>query len=197
MGNANFQEAKVPSMDKIEPYNIYVGNELAAQDREMLQINGITHILVAARGLGQAFPNDFQYLCFDLVDKKEENIEQYFLKAYQFIEKAGAEGSILVHCEKGKSRSTAIVIGYLMMKNKHIRLRDAYDLVRQYRNIAQPNVGFMLELENLERIITERPDINFDDLTEEEYQEILISSRAITFHQKPPNFFNSRRDQNG
>ena len=58
-------QAKVPSMDKIETYNIYVGNELAARDRRMLQQNRITHILVVASGLSQASPNDFQYISFD------------------------------------------------------------------------------------------------------------------------------------
>ncbi|EEA07375.1 dual specificity phosphatase, catalytic domain-containing protein [Cryptosporidium muris RN66] len=52
---------------------------------------------------------------------------------------------ILVHCQEGVSRSSSIVIGYLMWKKK----KSFYDMsehVRACRSISSPNIGFTYQL---------------------------------------------------
>ncbi|KAL7067889.1 dual specificity phosphatase, catalytic domain-containing protein [Cryptosporidium serpentis] len=52
---------------------------------------------------------------------------------------------ILIHCQEGVSRSSSIVIGYLMWKKK----KSFYDIsehVRACRSISSPNIGFTYQL---------------------------------------------------
>lgn len=53
--------------------------------------------------------------------------------------------NVLVHCSSGVSRSSTIVIAYLMNK-QGMTLRDAYRYVYERRNIILPGIGFFREL---------------------------------------------------
>lgn len=48
----------------------------------------------------------------------KENLLQYFDKAVNFIEQAMKDTNVLVHCMAGISRSTTIVVAYLMKVHK-------------------------------------------------------------------------------
>ena len=52
----------------------------------------------------------------------------------------------------GKSRSTSFVIAYLM-KIKKMNLNIALDFVRNCRKIASPNVSFIKQLKDYEKIL--------------------------------------------
>jgi len=56
---------------------------------------------------------------------------------------------VLVNCFAGVSRSTTIVIAYLMYKNKW-SVYDAISYVRCKRFIIEPNYGFICQLYNME-----------------------------------------------
>jgi protein-tyrosine phosphatase len=56
------------------------------------------------------------------------------------------QGKILVHCLAGVSRSATIVIAYLM-KTQNLPFEQAYEVVRQKREFANPNQGFRKQLE--------------------------------------------------
>jgi protein-tyrosine phosphatase len=59
----------------------------------------------------------YEYLRIAVYDVNNEEIEEYFEAAYNFIEKAFAEGhKVLVHCYAGMSRSPTIVASYMMRK---------------------------------------------------------------------------------
>jgi len=47
----------------------------------------------------------------------------------------------------GKSRSVTVVVAYLLRQYPHHTVESALDLVRQTRPIAEPNEGFMEQLE--------------------------------------------------
>lgn len=55
----------------------------------------------------------------------------------------------------GVSRSASTVIAYAM-KDYSWSLEKAYNFVKQKRNIAQPNAGFMRQLEEYEGILDAR-----------------------------------------
>ena len=60
-----------------------------------------------------------------------------------FIDRArAANSSVLVHCVAGISRSSTIVIAYLMKREK-MTLKDAYAYVKSKRTIIRPNQGFL------------------------------------------------------
>lgn len=72
---------------------------------------------------------------------------------------AGGPGAVLVHCAMGKSRSVSAIVAYLLWKHPHRfgrsdpstpprrAVTQAVNWVRQTRPIAEPNDGFMEQLE--------------------------------------------------
>lgn len=59
--------------------------------------------------------------------------------------------NVYVHCHAGISRSSAVVIAYLIEYHDYT-LEDAMDYVRRYRPKIQPNWGFMRMLENWKKV---------------------------------------------
>ncbi|RNA37396.1 dual specificity phosphatase [Brachionus plicatilis] len=59
-------------------------------------------------------------------------------------------GRVLVHCMLGVSRSTSLVLAYLM-KYKNMSLKSAYDLAASRRPCARPNPGFWRQLVDYEK----------------------------------------------
>jgi protein-tyrosine phosphatase len=59
---------------------------------------------------------------------------------------------VLVNCFAGVSRSTTIVIAYLMYKNKW-NVQDTITFVRSKRNIINPNFGFICQLYKLQDML--------------------------------------------
>ena len=57
---------------------------------------------------------------------------------------------MLVHCVGGVSRSSTVVIAYLMLKNGY-SLNEAYDVVKAKKSNISPNFNFMQQLLDFER----------------------------------------------
>nr|CCC93380.1 putative serine/threonine protein phosphatase [Trypanosoma congolense IL3000] len=106
---------------------IFVGNAIAAHDREFISLNKITHIINCAGGeLSDLFMNDgVKYLTFPwkdpvgsvctavMFDSAEENIK----RTVKFIDEALDAGDcVLVHSQFGLSRSPALVAAYMVVK---------------------------------------------------------------------------------
>ena len=74
---------------------------------------------------------------------------------FSFICIASSDTPIYVHCQAGKSRSVATVIGYLIQEH-HWPLKKAYDHVVERRRCMSPNIGFVSQLIMLEERILGR-----------------------------------------
>nr|XP_027204733.1 MAP kinase phosphatase with leucine-rich repeats protein 3-like [Dermatophagoides pteronyssinus] len=147
----------------IEPYdevypNIFLGDSTTALCIHLLKRLGITHVLNAAcgrqRNLGlvntsESFYRNAQieFMGIEALDMSSFPLYQHFQSAANFIEMAvdkTPNGKILVHCGEGISRSSTLVIAYLMLK-KSMTVTDAIRSIVKYRNIL-PNQGFLLQL---------------------------------------------------
>lgn len=62
------------------------------------------------------------------------------------------DGKVLVHCRAGISRSATICIAYLMVHNS-LTLDQAFDFIREKRKIISPNMNFMQQLFEFERML--------------------------------------------
>lgn len=63
------------------------------------------------------FPETIEYKKIEIYDSMGSNIRSHFDEAYDFIEDAIENGgTVFVHCVMGMSRSSTIVISYLMRK---------------------------------------------------------------------------------
>ena len=60
-----------------------------------------------------------------------------------------SNGKVLVHCQAGISRSSTIVIAYLM-KKKGISLETAFRETKKIRSIVEPNILFYSQLYEFE-----------------------------------------------
>lgn len=55
-------------------------------------------------------------------------------------------GAVLVHCVQGMSRSASVIAAYLIC-TRGCSVREAVDYVKSRSSTAQPNVGFMAQLQ--------------------------------------------------
>src|SRR6266542_3616513 len=92
-----------------------------------------------------------KYLRIDIADDPSSNIYAHFRKCIDFIENTkSTNGSIYVHCQAGISRSVTIITAYLMFSQK-ISYKQALDLVKEKRQNAKPNRGFIEQLRKFEK----------------------------------------------
>ena len=79
-------------------------------------------------------------------DGENDDISVYFDEVSDKIEENAQNGcKTLVHCMAGASRSTSLVLAYLM-KYEKINLKNAFISVKKRRETARPNVGFWEQL---------------------------------------------------
>ncbi len=129
---------------------LYLGNWENSKDLDHLQKIGITHICNMAKEIKHEHDPRFKYLEISLEDVIDENISKYFDITNEHIDNVLKQNEkILVHCIMGISRSTTIVIAYLMNHFK-LSLHEAYDFVKEKRPIISPNVGFINQLKDYE-----------------------------------------------
>lgn len=143
---------KIALFDKIcsEITNyLYLGSDSIAQDFNTLNQFGITHILNCAATICKNYhPDKFQYKELYLFDGTRENISCLFYEVLEFLEDAiSSGGKVFVHCHQGISRSSAMVILYLMWKDKR-EYQFTHERVKAIRDVANPNAGFTCQLLN-------------------------------------------------
>ncbi|KAK3385630.1 protein-tyrosine phosphatase-like protein [Podospora didyma] len=148
---------------------LFVGGIFGLNKASLLEQTKVTHILsVIKYSLNpdeDAFRN-VEHLSVDLDDMEDVDILVHLPKMVRFIERGlypdGSKepsGAVLVHCHMGKSRSVSAIIAYLLWKHPHRfgrsdpatkaseAVAQALQWVRETRPIAEPNDGFMRQLE--------------------------------------------------
>ena len=134
---------------EIIPNKLYLGNNESAKNLEILQKHNITSILICGYFLSEFFPGQFIYKTLEIQDNEYEIIINSLIKGIDFIE---SNKTILVHCREGISRSSTIVIGYIMYKEKKSYI-EAENFVREKKDDIKPNENFVKQLKEFEDII--------------------------------------------
>ena len=135
--------------NEIIPNKLYIGNNESAKNLEILKKHQITSILICGYFLSEFFPGQFIYKTLEIQDNEYEIIINSLIKGIEFIEK---NETILVHCRQGISRSSAIVIAYIMYKEKK-SYDEAENFVRTKKSDINPNENFVKQLKEFEDII--------------------------------------------
>uniref|UniRef100_U3JSF7 Dual specificity protein phosphatase 15 n=1 Tax=Ficedula albicollis TaxID=59894 RepID=U3JSF7_FICAL len=116
-----------------------------AKDLEQLSRNKITHI-VSIHESPQPLLKDITYLRIPLPDTPEANIKRHFKECISFIHQCRLHGgNCLVHCLAGISRSTTVVVAYVMVVTE-LSCQEVLDAIRTIRPVANPNPGFRQQL---------------------------------------------------
>lgn len=103
------------SLIENEKFSFYLGNINAVNDKKILKDLKITHILNCTDDIENFFPNDFHYKNIPLKDFPNQEILDKFSSAHDFFNLCFEKNGVLfVHCRAGQSRSTSMVISYLM-----------------------------------------------------------------------------------
>lgn len=126
--------------------NIYISDLPSSCNLEKLKEDGITHILCTVLGMDPIYPDDFIYKNIHLRDVEYQDLTMHFDECVQFIDDAiKQDGKVLVHCSYGVSRSASMVIAYFIKKGQ-MSYEEAYQLVKNKRDIIEPNDGFKKQL---------------------------------------------------
>ena len=96
---------------------LFLGDMTAAENIAELTSKGIKKVLSVTDQEGPNYGKDnlFIHKKFIIKDFISQNIIQYFGEFLNFID---GDEKVLVHCMAGASRSSTIVIAYLMWKKK-------------------------------------------------------------------------------
>ncbi|KAL1539301.1 protein-tyrosine-phosphatase MKP1-like [Salvia divinorum] len=127
--------------------HIYLGSDVIAKNREILRQRGITHVLNCVGFVcPEYFRNELMYKTLWLQDSPSEDITSILYDVFDYFEDIREQGGrVLVHCCHGVSRSTSLVIPYLMWKEGH-SFDDAFQHVKTARGVTNPNMGFACQL---------------------------------------------------
>ncbi|CAD6450562.1 8aae3b52-b610-4f6a-acc6-dd4518e1bc36 [Sclerotinia trifoliorum] len=153
----NTEPSRVPGEDEL-----YVGGIVSLTENS-LQKNNITHIVSVLKYDFKNFNinwNKYKHLQIEVDDVEDENLLAEFEATGAWIEEAlkgngegeGEEGekkkgAVLVHCAMGRSRSVTILIAYLLRQYPSVTPAIALAQIQQTRPFAEPNDGFMAQLQ--------------------------------------------------
>ena len=130
--------------------HLYLGSIGAAMNKNNLNRLGITHVLCVADNIKPQFPALFTYKSIEILDTASSDVLAILPQCFEFIDQVADQGGkVLLHCFAGKSRSASVCIAYVM-KSQRLSLLDAFRYVRERRNAALPNTGFMRQLKVFE-----------------------------------------------
>ncbi|CAH0380227.1 unnamed protein product [Pelagomonas calceolata] len=135
---------------------LYLGDRKDAKDRAALRRLGIQSIVNCtppksedpAAGCPSFFERELRYLRVPIYDSPAEDAAEHFAAVLDFIASRLHYGGVLVHCNRGVSRSATFVVAHLM-KTRALDPASALELVRAARPQAEPNAAFLKQLDVL------------------------------------------------
>ncbi|XP_063675839.1 dual specificity protein phosphatase 14-like [Bolinopsis microptera] len=148
------------SFDEICHKHLYLGN-YGSIKKEPCKTFGISHVVNCTRDLPPPNVKTVQFLRVPIDDSPNDKIGKHFEKMTRKIfDIIKTGGKVLVTCRAGISRSTTMVIAFLM-RYHNMSLTDAHRLVRTQRPKVRPNDGFWKQLVEYERTLFNNSTVHF------------------------------------
>jgi len=135
--------------DTNDPFNkiidkLYLGS---VEARDYVQFPAIVSLITQAqlRYCGMStFPKHTNNVLWIQIRDNELGLGPHIKEGIEFIKKNRRRGRVLVHCMAGVSRSSSLVIAYLMSIGHS--LESAKQLVKSKRSCVNPYDGFITEI---------------------------------------------------
>eukprot|EP01017_Pseudomicrothorax_dubius_P029985 TRINITY_DN3689_c0_g2_i4.p1 TRINITY_DN3689_c0_g2~~TRINITY_DN3689_c0_g2_i4.p1 ORF type:complete len:174 (+),score=27.29 TRINITY_DN3689_c0_g2_i4:263-784(+) len=137
---------------EVIPFTLKISNlwsdYVCAQSRDFLRREGITHVVNCSPATcPNLFEDEFFYQNIDITDEASTDILVVMCLFVEAAEKILAEGGkIYVHCYQGISRAPSMILGFLIWR-EGTTLESALGSLREKYQKADPNLGFLLQLE--------------------------------------------------
>lgn len=151
----------INKMDEIIPH-LFISNWEQSNNIDSIKKNNIQAVLTIVTEpkpvniINYYNKNNIDFLYLYLNDLPDEDISQFFDKSYDFIDNHIKKGhNVLVHCMAGVSRSVTLVLNFIIRKmyeTKKVMVCPCYivnyalNLIKEKRNVANPNKGFLKQL---------------------------------------------------
>ncbi|CAF3708684.1 unnamed protein product [Rotaria sordida] len=136
--------------DKIDDKGLWLGDITASENIQVLDDHQISHILTILDYEPTHIDKNRTHLYIHADDLQSTDLLTHeFEKCFQFINKAIEQGhQVLIHCQKGISRSATIATMYLMRKYSLTREQALEKIInkRRYSPVI-PNDGFLRQLD--------------------------------------------------
>ncbi|XP_069492583.1 dual specificity protein phosphatase 22-A-like [Ambystoma mexicanum] len=162
---------------------LYLGNIRDSEDKETLAKNGVTHIL-SVHNKAEPRLEEMTYLCIAASDSSSQNLIQHFKKCIAFIHECRLRGGgCLVHCLAGVSRSTTILVAYLMTVT-NLGWEECLSAVKAVRSYVGPNLGFQQQLQEYEMTLVReyriwlRQEYGRNPFSDQEKVQRLLAQQA-------------------
>ncbi|XP_062499495.1 dual specificity protein phosphatase 14-like [Corticium candelabrum] len=157
---------------------LFLGSAESLKKRNVLMEKSISLVINATVDVPHATVDSSQlqeveFLRIPVTDKPDSLLSSHFDTVSDKIEEARLSGkNVLVHCRAGISRSSTLVLAYLM-KHKEMTLLDAYRHVKSRRPFAQPKPNFWQQLMDFEKELFGKNSVTMEKFTRELTWEFL------------------------
>lgn len=149
---------------------LYLSSAAAASNKHHLKELGITHIITVAHDIIPPHPDKFGYFIIYVEDVRSASLISHFDDVNKFVNEVKKKnGSLLIHCMAGVSRSATITCAILMYQNKW-KVKNAFSHLHKSRNCVNPNDTFKKELKDYEKYLENDIQLNIDN---KNYYEII------------------------
>lgn len=139
---------------------LYLGNYIQSDDKKIISNLQITHIVNVTRQTHKNKLEDIEYYQMAIDDMLSENLleNNLLLNTIKYIdnilfkenEDDNNKTKIMVHCHQGVSRSSSVVIGFLMYKY-HVTFEKGLEMVESKRPRIYPNDSFRKQLSQFQQ----------------------------------------------
>lgn len=147
---------------------VFIGDKDFARDRTRLRRHNVRYVVnctppLSSGGVANYFEKerDVEYLRLPMRDANTESVLAHLPAAIDFLERARirADGTVLIHCNEGKSRSCAVALGYVIRSHGKT-LDEALEMLRDARPQAEPKEAFLSQLATLTPAVLDGVDVS-------------------------------------